>query len=218
MRRPATRRPTRSGARAAAGSGSVVRGLRRARTTPRQPLATHDPFHRAPGHRDALALQVCPHLQAAVQALRRAFPVGVGFVEAGQDLGDRGIPQRPFRRRRRTVRPVGARGDLHAVHGQRPADRYDPELFAVLVDEFADQRRSGSHSRAKKLVAALSISIVYSSSWLLRRSSRSSRLFSFDTPATSPASTSACRTHWRSVSALIPSRAEIAFIAAHSEL
>ena len=113
----------------------MVRGARRARVAPRQPLAPHDPFHRAPRHRDALALQVRPHLQAAVQALRRAFPVGVGFVVAGQDFGDRGVPQRPFRRRRRAVRPVGARGDLHAVHGQCPADRYDPELLAVLVDE-----------------------------------------------------------------------------------
>ena len=58
------------------------------------------------------------------------------------------------------VRPVGARGDLHAVHGQCAADRYDPELLAMLVDELADQRCRGSHSRAKKLVAALRISIV----------------------------------------------------------
>jgi hypothetical protein len=46
------------------------------------------------------------------------------------------------------------------VHGQCPADRYDPELLAVFVDEHADQRFSGSHSRAKKLVAALRISLV----------------------------------------------------------
>ena len=38
MRETRHRRPTRSGARAAAGSGSVVRGARRARVTPRQPL------------------------------------------------------------------------------------------------------------------------------------------------------------------------------------
>ena len=30
-----------------------------------------------------------------------------------------------------------ARGDLHTVHGQCPADRFDPELFVVIVDECA---------------------------------------------------------------------------------
>ncbi|MBO0884329.1 MAG: hypothetical protein J2P17_29175 [Mycobacterium sp.] len=34
-----------------------------------------------------------------------------------------------------------------------------PEFLAVLVDERTDQRCSGSHSRAKKVVAALRISI-----------------------------------------------------------
>jgi len=107
-------------------------------------------------------------------------------------------------------------GNLHAVHGQRQAERYDAEPVAVGVDELTDQRCRGSHSRAKKLVAALSISIVASSSRFLRRSSRSSRAVSVGAPAASPASTSACRTHLRNVSALMPNRAGIAFIAAHS--
>src|SRR5271166_2669684 len=34
-------------------------------------VVPHDPFHRAPRHRDALALQVRPYLQTAVQALGR---------------------------------------------------------------------------------------------------------------------------------------------------
>jgi hypothetical protein len=51
----------------------------------------------------------------------------------------------------------------------------------------------------------------------LRRSSRSSRLSSLDTPGASPASISVWRTHLRSVSGFIPSRPEIAFIAAHSD-
>jgi lysophospholipid acyltransferase (LPLAT)-like uncharacterized protein len=46
------------------------------------------------------------------------------------------------------------------VHGQCAADRYDPELLAMLVNELADKRCRGSHSRAKNLVAALRISIV----------------------------------------------------------
>jgi len=115
VRRPGRGRIRLGSARRAAGAGH-----------PTPAVAAHDPLHRAPRHRDAPALQVRPHLQAAIQALRRAFPVGIGFVVAGQDLGDRGVPQRPFRRRRRAVRPVGARGDRHAVHGQCPADRYDP--------------------------------------------------------------------------------------------
>jgi hypothetical protein len=45
----------------------------------------------------------------------------------------------------------------------------------MLVNELADQRCRGSHSRAKKLVAALRISIVDSSSRHLRRSSRLNR-------------------------------------------
>ena len=40
-------------------------------------------------------------------------------------------------------------------------DRYDPEPVLVFVDEVTDQRPSGSHSRAQKVVAALSISIVF---------------------------------------------------------
>lgn len=40
------------------------------------------------------------------------------------------------------------------------ADRCDPGLLPVLGDELTDQRCSGSHSRAKKLVAALRISNV----------------------------------------------------------
>jgi len=97
--------------------------------------------------------------------------------------------ERGHRRRRRAACPGGGRGDLQTVHGPCPADRYDPEPVAVLVDELTDQRCSGSHSRAKKL-AALGISIVYSSSRRLLCSSRISRAASVVTPrASSPAST-----------------------------
>jgi hypothetical protein len=130
------------------------------------------------GHRDSFAAQVGPHLQAAIQRFRRAFALRLGFINAGQNLGDRGIPLHPLRRRRAPVRPVGARSDLHTVHRQCSSDRCDPVPAAVLVDELTDQRRRGSHSRAKKLVAALSIWIVASSSLVLRRNSRSSRAVS----------------------------------------
>jgi hypothetical protein len=112
------------------------------------------------------------------------------------------------------VRPVGSRGDRHVLDPQGATDRYDPDPLLVFVDELADQRPSGSHSRAKKVVAALRISIVCPSSRFLRRSSR---LSSLETPAASPASISAWRTHLRSVYVFIPSRPAIAFIAAHSE-
>jgi hypothetical protein len=46
------------------------------------------------------------------------------------------------------------------VHPQCAADRYDPELLAMLVDELADQRWRGSSSRAKKIEAAFRISLV----------------------------------------------------------
>jgi len=58
------------------------------------------------------------------------------------------------------------------VRSQGTADRHDPEPVPVSVDERADQRRSGSCSRAKKPAAADRISIVRSSSDTLRLSSR----------------------------------------------
>ena len=73
-----------------------------------------------------------------------------------------------------------------------------------------------AHSRAKKVVAASSISTVEPSSLHLRRSSRSSRFSSLDTRAASPASIRAWRTYLRSVSALIPNLPAIALIAARS--
>lgn len=78
-----------------------------------------------------------------------------------------------------TPRKVNARGD-----------RCDPETLAVLGNEFADQRYSGSHSRAQKLLATLSTSIVRSSSAHVRLSSRISRADSVDSSGACPASTS----------------------------
>ena len=67
----------------------------------------------------------------------------------------------------------------------------------------------------EKLAAALRISMVCSSSRFFRRSSRISADSALVTPGALPPSTSACRIHLRSVSALIPSRPETALIAAH---
>jgi hypothetical protein len=58
---------------------------------PAPPIGPHEPLHRAPGHRHALALQVGPHLRGPVQRLGPAAPGLVGFVDAGQQLGDDGV-------------------------------------------------------------------------------------------------------------------------------
>jgi hypothetical protein len=86
----------------------------------------------------------------------------------------------------------------------------------VPSDELADQRGSGSLSRVKKAVAAFRISIVRSNSAFLRFNARISIASPLVTPGRWPASTSACRNHFRSVSAFIPSRPDTALIAAHS--
>lgn len=121
-----------------------------------------------------------PHLQRPVQRLRLPPAVLVGFVVAGQDLGDRGVPQGPLRGRTSSPRVERARGDLEAVLGEHTADRSDPEPVPVVGDEATDLSRGqrcerGSLSRTKKDVAAFKISIVCSSSAFLRLSSRISR-------------------------------------------
>jgi hypothetical protein len=96
-----------------------------------------------------------------------------------------------------TGAPSTSSGDLDAVRGQHAADRHDPETVLLGVDELTDQRCSGSCSRAKKLVAALRISMVCSSSRFLRRSSRISRAASLLTPLAWPSSISAWRARLR---------------------
>jgi hypothetical protein len=105
----------------------------------------------------------------------------------------------------------------HALRRQGTADRHDPEPAAVGVDKRADQRCSGSCSRAKKPVAADRISIVRSSSLTFRLSSRISFEASVVTPGAWPSSTAACRIHLRSVSGTIPSLRATAVIAAYSD-
>jgi hypothetical protein len=132
---------TRSGARMAAGSGIVVRTVR-ARVTPRHPFAR---ISRSTVHRATVMpcrFSCSPHLQAAVQALRRAAAILVRLVDPGQDLGQRRVGQRPLKRRPGPARPVRPRGDLDAVRSQGTADRHDPEPVRGSVDERADQRRT----------------------------------------------------------------------------
>lgn len=156
-----------------------------ARGTPRQPLARMIVFTVAEGHRKPWRCR-CAHIFRLPYRHSGGRLPGVGFVVAGQDFGDCGVPQCAFRRRCRAIREIGARGDLHAVHGQCPTDRCDPVGVLVLVAERTDQRCRGSHFRAKKLVATLSISMVCSSSLVFTLP-----LLLADTPATTPLSTSA---------------------------
>src|SRR5574337_1281057 len=58
---------------------------------------THDRLHHAARGRDALALQMRPHLQAGLPALRLAFAGLVGRADSGEDLGHyRGAPPTRF--------------------------------------------------------------------------------------------------------------------------
>ena len=147
--------------------------------------------------------------------------MGVGLVVAGQDLGDRGVPQGPLRGRTHRPGVEGPRGDLNTVLAQHAADRSDPEAVPVISNELthlrcAQRRERGSLSRAKKDVAALRISMVCSSSALRRLSARISAAASLETPSRSPSSTCRCRIQVRNVSGVIPSRFDTAVIAAHS--
>ena len=151
-------------------------------------MTAHQALHGGLGHRDALALQVRPHLHRPVQRLRLTAAVLVGFVVAGQHLSDGGVPQSPLRGRPHRPRVEGSRGDRHTVLGEHAADRSDPETVPVISDERTDLRRGqrrerGSLSRTKKDVAALSISMVCSSSALRRLNARISAAASLETPS-----------------------------------
>ena len=94
---------------------------------PAPPVGPHDPLDGAPGGGDTLPLQVSPHLQAAIQRLRRPPAVLAGLVDPGQDLGVSGVPQCPPGRPGGQLRPVGPGGDLDTVRGQRTADGATPD-------------------------------------------------------------------------------------------
>ena len=94
---------------------------------PAPPAGPHDPLDGALRRRDALPLQVKPHLHAARQRLRRPPPVLARLVDPGQDLGDSRVPQCSPGWPGGQVRPAGSRGRPDAVRGQRTAYLCDPE-------------------------------------------------------------------------------------------
>jgi hypothetical protein len=89
----------------------------------------HQPLDRAPGDVVALAAQTQPHLAGTESGHEP-------LLASGPDkFDDLGIAQRPLRRRSITGLVVGGRGDLEPVLGQHAADRLDPELLTMSVDE-----------------------------------------------------------------------------------
>src|SRR4051794_4606502 len=101
---------------------------------------------------------------------------------AGQSEGLR-IAQHPSRSRSGAPGPIGAWGDLQALLTQHLADRLDPTPGGVLlVDETEDQRARGSSSLAKKIEAALRISLASRRS----RTSALSRLVSSSSAVVGP--------------------------------
>lgn len=128
-------------------------------------------------------------------------------MQRGQALVDDGITRRPSRGRTHPAGVVRTRGDLDPGLGQDGADRLDPVLVAVTVDERIDvgQRRSSS-ACAKYALARRRIVFARRSSRFSFSSSAMRIASSLVLPATSPASTRSERTQLRSVSALMPSR------------
>jgi hypothetical protein len=125
--------------RATAGHGGPRPGRP---TDPAQTPAAHQPGDGAAGHPVALPAQLGVHLAHPVDAV-------VVAVDLLDDLRGRRVGHRPRRRRPRLGGVVGARGDLRAGLGEDAADRLDPVLERVAVDE-GDDQREGRSSSAKK--------------------------------------------------------------------
>ena len=95
---------------------------------PGQAQLAHQPLHRAPGHRRALAVELQPDLPRPVDAVvLRVHPADLGLQLLIAHGPGRGHPAGGV--------VVGGRGDRAAVLGQHAADRLDPEPGLVLADE-----------------------------------------------------------------------------------
>ena len=172
---------------------------------------THQALHRAPGYRHAFPLQLTPHLAGTLD------PV-VLLPDALHLPTQDGIALRPAGAARRIsrsclVRVIGGWGDR-----QHRADRLDPVLGSMVIDELDHHfvRRSSS-AWAKYAAALRRISLARCSSRFCRSSSCTRRRSSLVTPCRWPLSTSYRRTHLRRVSAVQPIFAAIELIAAHGD-
>src|SRR5271165_6537191 len=109
--------------------------------------------------------------------------------------------------------PVSRRGDL-----QRLADRLDPELVSVLIDELSHVlKRRSSSAWAKNALAKRRISLALRNSRTSRSSALTRSCSAVLGPSRWPVSRSCWRTHRRSVSAVQPIFAAIDTIAAHCD-
>jgi hypothetical protein len=115
-------------------------------------------------------------------------------------------------------RPVGPRGNLHALLTQDLAGRLDPAAIGTqFVDESGYLRRRGSSSLAKKIEAFFRISVASRSSRFSRSSSLIRACSALVTPGRSSASIWAWRTRRRRDSLPIFSFGPIAEQAAKTE-
>ena len=135
-----------------------------------------------------------PHLPDAVRVAVLAVQVD---HHVDQDrFRPQGVGDRPA-----TVGVVAARGDLHVVLGEHPADRLDPETFPVPVDVGADHlSRRSSSAAAKNAPDVRRISLARRSSPTSRRNRTSSVCSSLVVPGRTPASISVRSIQPRNVS------------------
>src|SRR4051795_5722774 len=143
-------------------------------------------------------VQLRVHLPGAVDA------EVVGMHPLDQRRGRR-VADRPRRRRPSMVGVVAARGDLRAGLSEDTADRLDPELVLVRVDELDDHRCGRSSSAAKKADALFRIAFARRSSRFSRSSAAIRSASLVVVPGRAPSSISAWVTQLRRVSGLIPS-------------
>ena len=146
---------------------------------PAQPQLPHQPLHGAPGRRDALPIELVPHLPGAV-------PLAAVLPDAQDLLLQRGFADRPGRRRPRPGRVIPRRRDAHAALAQRPADRLDPELVPEGLDEGHHQGYRWPSSAAKKALAVRKIAFTRRSSAFSRSSARIRAASATRSPAASP--------------------------------
>jgi len=109
-----------------------------------QPVRAHQPLDLAPTDRpagdaafpDELAEDLADTVDAAAHR-----PVTVHPADLGED---RSVTHGPGAPGPAAGRVVGARGDRHAMLGEHPADRLDPEAGPVTIDEGHYQGSRGS--------------------------------------------------------------------------
>ena len=122
---------------------------------PGEPSVAHQPGHPVAADRDALAVQLPPHLAGPVDAELSLCTRAI----CGLQLG---VADRPRRRRAAPGGVVGGRGDL-----QHPADRLDPERVPVGVDvrdhlraAAVELRREESRRRLQDLVGPAQLPVL----------------------------------------------------------